>query len=127
MLFRVPLAVLLLGHGVAHLVGFVVPWKIAILAEVPYGTTILAGRVDLGPNGIRALGVLWLLVALAFVVIAGAITFQAGWWYQALLITTGVSLVLCVLGWPDSRLGLIANVLALGLAILAVRSGVLLR
>jgi hypothetical protein len=42
---RFALSALLIAHGVAHLVGFVVPWKLLSTAEVPYRTTILGGMM----------------------------------------------------------------------------------
>jgi hypothetical protein len=41
-------ALVLIVHGVAHLVGFVVPWRLATLPEVPYRSTILGGRLEVG-------------------------------------------------------------------------------
>ena len=76
---RFVLAFLLLAHGVAHLVGFVSSWKLATLAELPYKTTVFSGRVDVGDAGIRVMGVLWLLAALAFLVAAIAVATETGW------------------------------------------------
>ena len=102
---RFALSALLIAHGVAHLVGFVVPWKLVSTAEVPYRTTILGGMIDVGDAGTRALGVVWLMAALAFVLLAGAVL--AGWnvrlWIFAML---ALSIVLCVVGWPEARIGL---------------------
>ncbi len=42
---RLALSALLMAHGGAHLVGFVVPWKLLSTAEVPYRTTILGGMM----------------------------------------------------------------------------------
>ena len=39
-------AVVLVAHGVAHLIGFVVPWRLMTLPEMPYKTTLFAGRLD---------------------------------------------------------------------------------
>ena len=109
---RFALAALLIAHGVAHLVGFLVPWKLLSTAEVPYRTTILGGLIEVGDAGASALGVVWLMAALAFVVLAAAIL--AGWnvrgWAFA---TLSLSLVLCVAGWPEARIGLVANALLL--------------
>ncbi len=59
-------AVILFGHGVAHLPGFLVAWRLATLSELPHRTTVLANSVNVGERGIRVVGVLWLIAALAF-------------------------------------------------------------
>lgn len=115
---RFVLAFLLVAHGVAHLVGFVSSWKLAILADLPYKTTVLSGRVDLGGAGIRVMGVLWLLAAVAFLVAAFAVATETDWAVRFTLAAVIASLILCVVGWPDSRIGVTVNVgLALLLAI----------
>ena len=115
---RFVLGALLIAHGIAHLVGFVVPWKLVSTAEVPYRTTILGGVLDLGDAGARALGVAWLVAALAFVLLAGAVL--AGWnvrlWTFAML---SLSIALCVVGWPEARIGLVVNAILLA-ALLAM-------
>lgn len=117
---RFALASLLVGHGVAHLVGFVSSWKLATLAELPYKTTVFAGRVDVGDVGIRIIGVLWLLAALAFLLAAGAVGAGAHWAGRFLLATVVASLLLCAVGWPDARIGVAVNaVLMLVLAMAA--------
>jgi len=110
---RMILATLLLGHGVAHVVGFAVPWKLVISSEVPYRTTVAGGFVDIGPAGVRLVGILWLLVAVAFVSVAAGVLQHATWWYRESLAIVMVSLVLCILGWPESRPGMVANLLIL--------------
>ena len=114
---RMILATLLLGHGVAHVVGFAVPWKLVTSSEVPYRTTVAGGLVDVGPAGVRLVGVLWLLVALAFVSVSVGVLQHATWWYRESLALAMVSLVLCTLGWPESRPGVVANLLILVLLI----------
>lgn len=108
------LAAILAIHAVAHLVGFVVPWRLAKLEEMPFGTTILGGRIDVGDRGIRVVGILWLLASLAYLAAALGLALLQPWWIPAVAIVTVVSLLLCVLGWPDSRIGV-----AVDLAILA--------
>ena len=110
---RIILAALLIGHGVAHVVGFAVPWKLVTSAEVPYRTTVAGGLVDIGPIGVRLVGILWLLVAVALVSVATGVMQHAAWWYREALAILMVSSVLCLLGWPDSRPGIVANVLIL--------------
>jgi hypothetical protein len=120
---RFILAALLTVHAVAHLVGFVVPWRLITSAEVPYRTTILAGSIDIGATGARLLGLGWLLVALACAALAGGVILRASWWHAAALPVVVVSLVMCVLGWPDSRFGIVANVLILALLLGGARVG----
>ena len=97
----------LLVHGVAHLVGFVVPWRIVSSGEVPYRTTLLG--VDIGQVGVRAVGLAWLVVAVLFVALGAGVLKQAAWQYEAIVMLVAVSAVLCVLGLPESRPGLLAN------------------
>jgi hypothetical protein len=104
------LAAILVAHGVAHLVGFVSSWQLATLAELPYKTTILAGRLDLGDAGIRVVGALWLIAALGFMVAAFGTGTSATWAVRVTAAAIVTSLVLCVAGWPDSRIGLAVNV-----------------
>ena len=62
---RIVVAALLIIHGVAHLPGFVVPWRLVAPREMPYKTTLFAGLVNVGDAGIRVVGMLWLVAALA--------------------------------------------------------------
>jgi hypothetical protein len=113
-MIRIIVAILLVGHGLVHLPGFVVPWRLATLEEMPYKTTLLAGNLDVGATGIRLVGLLWLLAAVGFVVAGGAVFTQHPWWVAVTLGVTLFSLALCILGWPEARFGLLVN-----LAILA--------
>jgi hypothetical protein len=111
------LAAILIGHGAAHVVGFVVPWKLVSSAEVPYRTTVLAGSLDVGPVGVRLIGVLWLLLSLAFVRAAVGLLQHSTWWYLDVLVLVVVSVTLCLLALPESRPGLVANAVVLVLLI----------
>lgn len=106
---RIPLAVLMFAHGVAHLVGFVASWRLAPLEGITYKTTVLAGRVDLGDVGIRAVGLGWLLAAVAFWIVAVAAAMDQAWWVPAAVTVAIASAALSVLGWPDSRIGVYVN------------------
>ena len=108
------LAFVLVAHAIAHLVGFISSWQLATLAELPYKTTIFSGRLDMGDAGIRVIGVLWLLGALAFLGAAIALATGTGWAGRFMLAAVIASALLCVAGWPESRLGLAVN---LGLAL----------
>lgn len=104
------IAVLLIGHGIAHLPGFLVPWQLMTSAEFPYTTTLLAGRVDVGAAGIRVVGLLWLLTAVLMFSAAAAWLWRLPSAATATLAIVILSLVLCLLGWPYARLGCLVNV-----------------
>jgi cytochrome c biogenesis protein ResB len=120
---RIALALLMIAHGIAHLVGFVVPWRLKELPEVPHRTTILQGTVDLGETGVRVYGCAWLVLGVAFAALAAGTLFRATWWYRGSLVAVGVSTLFCVLSWPETRFGVLANVLILVLAVAGVRLG----
>jgi len=112
---RYVFAALLLIHGFAHLVGFIVSWKLAKLEEMPYKTTLLGGRWDVGDAGIRGVGVLWALVGLGMFTLGGVLALTGFLSEGQLLAFSLASSVLCVLGWPDSKLGLVANAVIVAL------------
>lgn len=107
---RILLALVLFAHGVAHLPGFVVSWRLASFAELPYRTTVFAGRLDLGDAGIRAMGLMWLALAVAFVVAAGGLLLEAPWWRIVARAAIAVSLLVCMAALPETRIGVLANV-----------------
>ena len=94
-MMRFIIAVILFVHGFAHTVGFVVPWKIASLDEAPYKTTLFHDRIDVGHTGIRVIGVLWLLTALAFFVSGALVVGRMQTWRTATLAVSALSTVLC--------------------------------
>jgi hypothetical protein len=104
------IALFLAAHGVAHLVGCLVSWRLMTSPEVPYTTTLLGGRVDIGDMGRRAVGALWLAGAVVFV-IAG-LAFGLGRPSAPLLIAGAAagSLLLCAIEWPQARVGVFVNV-----------------
>jgi hypothetical protein len=118
---RIALIVLMAVHGIAHLPGFVVPWRLASLDAMPYGTTLLGGHLDVGAAGARAIGVLWLLAAVSFWTASAGAALDAGWWVPLAAAAAAASLVLCGLGWPYARLGVPVNAVVLVLLVFRER------
>jgi hypothetical protein len=119
---RIAVGIYLLVHGICHLVGFLVPWRIITSKEEPYKTTLLEGTLDVGPVGIRMVGIVWLLAGLAIMASGiGAFAWWP-WWRNATLTLALASLVLCVLGLPGAKIGILANLLLLAY-LAAVRLG----
>lgn len=108
---RVILVLLLLAHGIAHLPGFLVNWQIRSFPELPFRTTVFAGSVEVGLAGIKAVGVGWLLVAIAFGCAALGVLVRWGWWQLLVYSAIAASVLLTAAAWPEARLGLLANAL----------------
>lgn len=104
----VVLIVLLFIHAIAHLPGFIVGWDIAPVAELPYRTTIIGG-IDVGATGMRLFGTLWLLLSIAFIVVAAGAWFRVEWWPLVALSAVALSLMLCIAELPNTRFGILAN------------------
>lgn len=119
---RIALAIVLLIHAVAHLPGFLVPWRLADLPDLPYRTTVLNGAVDVGAAGVRLVGVLWLIGTLG-IITAAVLVFQGNpAWPSLTLSMLFLSLVLCILGLPNTRIGLAVDAVLLVAVILTIRS-----
>jgi hypothetical protein len=115
---RLALSIVLLVHGVAHLPGFAVAWTLMRSPELPYRTTLFAGRLDAGDAGARAGGVVWLLLAAVFAALAWMNWSSHPSFRAAAFAAVGVSSLMCLSGWPEARIGLAANGLVVVLLLL---------
>jgi hypothetical protein len=106
---RFIIGLVLIAHGLVHAVGFVTPWRIGPGKRAPYNTTILNGLVDLGDIGIRVMGILWLVAGLAFVTAGIGVMAVSSWGGIVTLDAAMFSLILSIIGWPDSRVGFFIN------------------
>ncbi|HYC52739.1 MAG TPA: alpha/beta hydrolase [Gemmatimonadaceae bacterium] len=120
-------ALFLLMHGLAHTIGFLTPWgfapRAANGAPPPQMDALFGGRIPLSVPMSKALGLLWLIVAVLFAVVA------LSWWRgvpgsgAALVALVIASLGLSIAWWPVARIGVFINVaLLLGLAGTGYRS-----
>jgi len=116
---RFALAILMTFHAIAHLVSVVEAWRL-IPNGFPYKTTVLAGRVDLGDVGIRAVGLIWLFVAIGFLLAAIGAVAGTTWWVPLALGIVVSSLLLSVAELPAARAGVVIN-LAIMVALIAGR------
>jgi hypothetical protein len=105
------MAIAMLLHGFAHVVGFAESWQLAATEPAPFKTTVLGGRVDLGFVGIRVGGMLWLLAAVMFCLVAVATVVNTDWWASTALVTAVASMVLSAIWWPEARVGIAVNAL----------------
>lgn len=105
-------------HALAHLVGIREIWGIG--AETANTATYLTG-LDPHSAAYAALGGVWLVACVLFVVAGAGIVLRRGWWLPVAAAAAAVSLAVCVL-WADAAIvGLVVNVVILaGLAAWAV-------
>lgn len=117
-------AAVLALHGLIHLIGFVVPWRIAALEGFAYRTSALNGALELGDPGARLVGLAWLVLAIAFVVAAVAVWRRARWAAPTVGALAVASLAVCALGLPETIAGIAVNAAILAaLAVLSTRGG----
>jgi hypothetical protein len=108
-------AVILIVHGLIHLMGTAVYVSHAQINGLTYKTTLLNGRWELGEDGIRIFGALWVLPAIGFVVVALALLVGWDWWKPVLVAVTLLSLALTALDWSNAFMGTIVDIAILGL------------
>src|SRR4051812_42558235 len=110
---RLFMAIVMILHGFAHLPGFLVPWRVTVVKAMPYRTTLLAGRIDVGDLGIRIVGALWLATLAAYVATGVGAIAGAPWWSAAAAVTTVLSLLLGLMSMPEARVGVVLDVVLL--------------
>jgi hypothetical protein len=116
------IAAVMLGlHGLIHLMGPAVYMKLTEIQGFSYKTTLLGGRVDLGGNGIRIFGALWVLPAIGFITIAVGLVLGVDWWRAGLVAVTLFSLLLTVLDWSVAYAGAVVNIVILAIVFLGPR------
>lgn len=120
---RLPISIAFAVHGLVHLLGFTVYWKLAEFKGLAYPSSLLGGRLDASSGLVRGLGVLWLVADAGFLIGALGLALARPWWPSAILGVALLSLALCALGWPDARVGAYVDIVIL--AALAIRRWVL--
>jgi hypothetical protein len=93
-------AIVLVVHGLIHLLGFA---KAFGLAELPQLTQLIAPWS----------GVLWLVAAVLFVAAAAGLFVWPRWWWAIGACAIVVSMFVIVPSWTDAKFGAIANLIAL--------------
>lgn len=105
----------LILHGLIHLMGTTVYMKLGKIEGLPYKTTVLGGRWELGEGGMRLFGGLWVIPAVGFVLSGLALWFGWAWWQPLAVGSALLSLVLTGLDWSVAYAGAIVNVVILGM------------
>jgi hypothetical protein len=107
------IGVVLLLHGLIHLMGVAVYWRLAELEGLRYPAALLGGALAAPPAAVQALGGLWLAATVGFAAAAAGLLLGQAWWPALLVGTAGLSLALGALAWPDAWAGVVINALIL--------------
>jgi hypothetical protein len=73
-------------------------------------SSLFGGLFGVGYVATRALGVLWLMLALGYVVSAALFLARHPSWSAVTLGVTCTSAMMCLLFWPEARIGLVIDV-----------------
>lgn len=99
------LVVLLVLHGLIHLMGFLKAFGFAALPQLALPIS-------------RPLGVLWLVAAVAMLATGALVYLSPRWWWAVGAAAVVLSQVVIVASWGDAKFGTLANVVVLVAAIL---------
>lgn len=128
-IFAAGMTVLVIIHGLIHLIGFRVYAQGAQVSDVPFKTTFLNDTLDLGISGIRIYGYLWLLSALGFIIAGVGFILHVNGWQSVLIAASLISIVVTVMDWQTAFRGTLVDLVLLGATLLlpiAARFGIAL-
>ena len=106
-------------HGIVHYIGFAVPFELMKTESNVYTTQALWGQLELGDGGAKALGLAHLALVIPFVIAAVGVWRDARWALPLVVALAVASGVVCALGSPNAVIGLVIDVLVIGLVVLA--------
>lgn len=113
-------SVLAILHGLIHLMGFVAYFPIGTISELPYKTTVLNGQWNLAPNGIRIFSLFWFITAVGFVASGIALLAKWQWGVPVMVISSLLSIILCILDWKVAFRGAIIDLIILVVLLLVL-------
>jgi hypothetical protein len=105
--------VILILHGLIHLMGTATYLKLGTVEGLTYKTTLLNGRWDVGQTGIAVFGTLWAVATIGFIVAGIGMIAGSYWWQPTLSIVAVFSLILTTLDWNMAFAGVVLNVVIL--------------
>ena len=97
-MLRIIISLLVVIHGLIHLMGFVKAFEIAEVSQ-------LTREIS------RPLGIVWLLTSLLFAIVAILLFINKEWWWIPALPAFLVSQILIITTWQDAKFGTILNLI----------------
>lgn len=110
---QIAVGAVLVLHGVIHMMGAYVYMGLGRIESLPYKTTLLGGRWDLGEHGTHLFGASWLVPLIGFCALGANLAVRGGLPVSALVAVTLFSLALTVLDWKVAYAGALLDGLIL--------------
>lgn len=112
-IIAIGIAILLVIHGMIHLIGFRVYGQGVQMAEMSFKTTFFNDSVDLGISGTRVYGWLWLLPTLGFILAGVGFFLHTSWWPPVLIVASLASLIITGMDWKNAFPGTLIDMVLL--------------
>ena len=100
-------------HGLIHLLGVVAYFPLGEVAGLPYKTTLLDGRWDIGESGMRYFSAFWLAAAVGLMASAIGLALKQDWWLPMMTIIVLLSLIITILDWSNAWRGAVLDLIIL--------------
>lgn len=93
-------AILILIHGIIHLIGFVKAFQLAVIN--PEGQSIS-----------KPMGMLWIFTTTLFLMTTILYLLKNEWWFFIAIPAVIISQILIIIYWKDAKFGTLANIIIL--------------
>lgn len=111
-ILRIIVAIILLGHGIGHVVGFLGSWtKLRIFPEYPFNESpwILPGDIFIQSAVGKVFGIFWLISMGAFFAAAIGLIMEQSWWTTIAVIASFLSLLAVIPWWNTFTPGIMSK------------------
>ncbi|MGC9471801.1 MAG: DUF6920 family protein [Bacteroidales bacterium] len=112
---RILFFIIVMVHGLIHLMGFVQGWDLGKIDQLS-GNTLF----PLNKTLLRAAGAGWLLATLLFLTAGAGYILEKDWWCIPAMAGVILSQILIVLYWQDAKFGTATNLIILTVAIVGL-------
>lgn len=115
---KIAIVALLAVHGLIHTIGLAGTWG---WAQFEGASRTPTNIISAGPDDpiVRALGGVWLLALVAFLVAAVLLMGDSAAWRPTALVAAAISMVPVVLWWENAPMGALANAVVVAAVLLA--------
>jgi len=112
---RIVFGVLLFGHGLIHLIGFISEWNLGLPSFLKGNTLI-----SLSESAARLAGIMWLVAGSLWLVISILYFLGKDYFWKIAVINLVISQLLIIAYWPYAEFGTIMNVITLAVVMVNI-------